>query len=409
MKKLFLILTLILFCGLASSQDLTFDSVRVTSPYWGAEVQTFTATSWDNCGNTNTIFINGQQARRIIFPINIVNFGTQPAFLGLPGVTPGVNYNWSQPGCWTQAVHGTNAPVAIDNFVTMRILDECKTPMFENKKNAWYFQNNGSYALDKWNGQWNYFTNYFGAAPTTGNDPNPTKDWIEGICGPIDTNKAIIGAQQLWAWDTNCQQCDSLILFPNHYSSEPKGEVGTMIQIPEDLQAGNYYLEFDGNFSRFETENCLPNKITFPFYFNGNDGPVTFLSQNHTCVPSIPPTTPTNISAYGNDLNRQTVMVIVNFDKVETATSYTVTPMLVLSGNSEKAITSLAQTFDAGSPQPNRWAVGFQGPLLRSADEVLASFSVDRKQLKFRFRVEAINSGGKSAPGTSGNPAVPVK
>jgi len=137
MKKLLSILTLILFCGLANSQDLTFDSVRVTSPYWGAEVQTFTATDWDNCGSTNTNFVAGQQAKRIIFPINIANFGTQPAFLGLPGVTTGVNYNWTQPGCWTQAIHNTNAPVAIDNFVTMRVLDQCKNVLFTNKKNAW--------------------------------------------------------------------------------------------------------------------------------------------------------------------------------------------------------------------------------------------------------------------------------
>lgn len=409
MKKLLSILALVLFCGSANSQDLTFDSVRVTSPYWGAEVQTFTATSWDNCGNTNTNFIDGQQAKRIIFPINIVNFGTQPAFLGLPGVTTGVNYNWTQPGCWTQAVHNTSAPVAIDNFVTMRILDECKNEILTNKKNAWYFQNNGSYVVEKFGGQWIYFTNYFNSPPTTGTAPNPTKDWIEGICGPIDTNKAIIGGQQLLGWDSNCQQCDSLILFPNCYSSEPKGEVGTMIQLPLTFPAGNYYLEFDGDFARFETENCLPNKITFPFTYSGTDGEVTFLSQDHSCTQATIPATPTNIIAYGNDLNRQTVMVIVNYDKVDNATSYIITPLLVINGNTTKAITSLAQTIQAGSPQPDRWAVGFQGPLLRNADEVLATFSVDRKQLKFRFKVEAINSAGKSPAGTSANPAVQVR
>jgi hypothetical protein len=414
MKKVFSLLALILFCGLANSQDLTFDSVRVTSPYWGAEVETFTATSWDNCGSNNTIFINGQTARRIKFPINIVNFGTQPAFLGDPGVTPGVNYNWTQPGCWTQTIHNVNAPVNIDNFVTMRVLDECKNVMFQNQKTAWYFQNNGSYAVDKSFGQWVYYTNVFGQQPTTGNDPNPTKDWIESICGTIDTNKAIIGGQLLFAWDSNCQQCDSLILFPNHYSSEQKGEVGTWIQIPEDLQAGNYYLELDGDFSRFETEDCLPNKITFPFTFDGNDGFVTFQSQDHTCNQATnPPSTPTNVSAYANDFGRgsitQTVTVIVNFDKVDDATSYIVTPYVIVQGNGEKAVTSLAQVFEAGSPQPDRWAVSFSGPNLRAADEVVAFFSGDRKNLKFRFKVEAVNAAGVSSPGTSGNPTVNVK
>lgn len=413
MKRIFFILGMILTFGFSQSQDLTFDSVRVTSPYWGAEVQTFTADAWRNCGSTNTNFVAGQQAKALYFPINIANFGTQPAFLGLPGVTPGVNYNWTQPGCWTQSVHGTNAPVAIDSFVTMRILDECKNILYTNKKNAWYFQNNGFYAVDKFNNQWVYYTNYFGLPPTSGNDPNPTKDWIEGICGPIDTNKAIIGGQQLFGWDSNCQQCDSILLFANCYSSEPKGEVGTVIQLPLNFPSGNYYLELDGNFARFETENCLPNKITLPFTYSGVDGPVTFLSTDHSCTQATIPNSPTNVLAFGNDFGRgsqaQTVTVIVNFDKVDNATSYIVTPMLLLNGSSEKAITSLVQTIQAGNPQPDRWAISFLGPNLRSADEVLASFSTDRKNLKFRFKVEAVNSAGKSAAATSGNPVVSVK
>ncbi len=414
MKKVFSLLALILFCGLANSQDLTFDSVRVTSPYWGAEVQTFIADDWRNCGSTNTNFIAGQQAKAIYFPINIANFGTLPAFLGDPGDTPGVNYNWTQPGCWTQAIHGVNAPVAIDSFVTMRLLDECKNVIATNKKNAWYFQNNGSYAVDKFNGQWVYFTNSFGSPPTTGNDPNPTKDWIEGLCGTIDTNKAIIGGQMLFGWDSNCQLCDSLILFPNYYSSEQRGEVGTVIQLPLNFSAGNYYLELDGNFSRFETEDCLPNKITLPFVYNGADGFVTFQSQDHACTQATtPPSTPTAIIAYANDFGRgsttQTVTVIVNYDKVDDATSYIVTPYVIVQGGAEKAVTSLAKTFEAGSPQPDRWAVSFLGPNLKAAQEVVAFFSGDKRNLKFRFKVEAVNAAGVSAPGTSGNPTVTVK
>ena len=389
MKKL-LFLALILFCGSANSQDLTFDSVRVTSPYWGAEVQTFTATSWDNCGNTNTNFVAGQQAKRIIFPINIVNFGTQPAFLGLPGVTPGVNYNWTQPGCWTQAIHNTNAPVAIDNFVTMRILDQCKNVLFTNKKNAWYFQNNGFYAVDKFNGQWIYYTNSFGSPPTTGTAPNPTKDWIEGICGPIDTNKAIIGGQQLLGWDSNCQQCDSLILFPNCYSSEPKGEVGTMIQLPLNFAAGNYYLELDGDFARFETQNCLPNKITLPFVYNGSDGQVTFQSQNHSCVTATTPPAPTLVVS---QVNNGIVLVTWVYPQYPNGiTGFEVTPVYV-QGNTERRLvnrakfsTGVSEVFDAQQLRNDAIALGAgNGPvkykfIVRSVNGTATSGETKTKQ-----------------------------
>lgn len=126
------------------------------------------------------------------------------------------------------------------------------------------------------------------------------------------------------------------------------------------------------------------------------------------------PSTPTNIIAYGNDFGTsnktaQTVMVIVNYDSTEFATSYTVTPYLILQGNGEKAITSLAKTFNAGSPQPYRWAISFLGPELRAAQEVANFFSTDRKDPKFKFKVVATNAAGSSAPGTSSGPAVTVK
>jgi len=391
MKKLLSILTLILFCGLANSQDLTFDSVRVTSPYWGAEVQTFTATDWDNCGSTNTNFVAGQQAKRIIFPINIANFGTQPAFLGLPGVTTGVNYNWTQPGCWTQAIHNTNAPVAIDNFVTMRVLDQCKNVLFTNKKNAWYFQNNGSYAVEKVNNQWVYYTNSFGSSPTTGTAPNPTKDWIESICGPIDTNKAIIGGQQLFAWDSNCQQCDSLILFQNQYSSEPKGEVGTVIQLPLNFTAGNYYLELDGDFARFETENCLPNKITLPFIYNGSDGLVSFQSQNHTCVTSS--TTPPPPTLVVSQVNLGIVLVTWVYPQYPVGiTGFEVTPIYV-QGNTERRLvnrtkfsTGVSEVFDEQQLRNDAIALGAgKGPIkykfaVKSVNGTSASDEIKTKQ-----------------------------
>jgi len=380
MKKIFLILTLILSFGFVKSQDLTFDSVRVTSPYWGAEVKTFTATNWDNCGNTNTNFVAGQQAKAIYFPINIANFGTLPAFLGDPGDTPGVNYNWTQTGCWTQAIHGVNAPVAIDSFVTMRILDECKNVLFTNKKNAWYFQNNGTYVTDKFNGQWVYFTNSFGSPPTTGNDPNPTKDWIEGICGPIDTNKAIIGGQQLFGWDSNCQQCDSLILFPNYYSSEPKGEVGTLIQLPLNFAAGNYYLEFDGNFSRFETEDCLPNKIQFPFIYNGADGPVTFV-PSHTCVTTSEPQPVTNLSS---DVNLDIVLVSWTLPADGTYDSFEITPIYV-KGNSERLLVNRAK-IETGGPVN----CTFDARQLRMDAEALGQ---GRGPAKYKFMVKTIKNG----------------
>lgn len=123
----------------------------------------------------------------------------------------------------------------------------------------------------------------------------------------------------------------------------------------------------------------------------------------------IAPSEPQNVTAYGNDFNEQTIMVIVNYDSVQYATSYTVTPLLILNGNSFKAITSLAKTFDAGSPQPYRWAVGFHGPQLLAASEVLTAFSGNKKNLKFRFKVEAINSAGTSPTGISKNPGVTVR
>jgi hypothetical protein len=52
MKKLFLMVMLILSYGVTKSQDLTFDSVKVISPYWGAEIRTFTADNWSNCGSS---------------------------------------------------------------------------------------------------------------------------------------------------------------------------------------------------------------------------------------------------------------------------------------------------------------------------------------------------------------------
>jgi len=379
MKKIFLILTLILSFGFVKSQDLTFDSVRVTSPYWGAEVQTFTATDWDNCGSTNTNFVAGQQAKAIYFPINIVNFGTQPAFLGLPGVTTGVNYNWTQTGCWTQSIHGENAPVAIDNFVTMRVLDECKNVLFTNKKNAWYFQNNGSYAVSKFNGQWVYFTNSFGSAPTTGNDPNPTKDWIEGICGPIDTNKAIIGSQMLFGWDSNCQQCDSLILFPNYYSSEQKGEVGTLVQLPNNFAAGNYYLELDGDFARFETENCLPNKIQLPFIYTGSDGLVTFV-PSHTCVTTSEPQPVTNLSS---DVNLDIVLVSWTLPADGTYDSFEITPIYV-KGNTERLLVNRAKIETGGAVNCT-----FDARQLRMDAEALGQ---GRGPAKYKFIVKTIKN-----------------
>lgn len=390
MKKLLTLLFIFLSFGIAKSQDLTFDSVRVTSPYWGAEVQTFVADGWSNCGNTNTNFISGSSAKAIYFPINIVNFGTQPAFLGLPGVTPGVNYNWTQSGCWTQTVHGTNAPVAIDSFVTMRILDDCKNVLYSNKKNAWYFQNNGFYAVDKFNNQWIYYTNSFGSPPTTGNDPNPTKDWIEGICGSIDTNKAIIGGQQLLGWDSNCQQCDSIILFPNCYSSEPKGEVGTLVQLPLNFPAGNYYLELDGNFNRFETQNCLPNKITFPFVYNGSDGPVTFLSQDHTCTTQTIPPAPTLVVS---QVNNGIVLVTWVYPQYPNGvTGFEVTPIYV-QGNTERRLTNrtkitgnVSEVFDEQQLRSDAIALGAgKGPIkykfvVRSLNGSAASNEIKTKQ-----------------------------
>lgn len=383
MKKLLLILGLILSFGLSFSQDLTFDSVRVTSPYWGAEVQTFVADGWSNCGNTNTNFVTGQTYKRFGFPINIVNLGTQPAYFGLPGVTPGVNYNWNQPGCWTQNGYGTSAPISIDSFVTAYLLDECKNVIAYNTKTAWYVQNNYTYAVDKSFGQWIYYTNLFGNPPTTGNTPNPTKDWLESNCGTLDTNVTIVGSQQLLGWDTNCQQCDSLLLFPSFGSTEYKFVEGCIIQLPNNFVAGNYYLVLDGNFTRFETQNCQPNRIEFPFVYNGSDGEVTFLSQDHNCV-VVTPQPVTNVSS---QVNLNIVLVSWTLPPAGTYDSFEITPVFV-KGNTERKLVNRAKIEVGMSPN-----TVFDARQLR--DDAIA-LGAGNGPVKYKFIVKTIKGSQTS-------------
>jgi hypothetical protein len=373
MKKLFLMVMLILSYVVTKSQDLTFDSVKVISPYWGAEIRTFTADNWSNCGSSNTNFVSGQTGKALYFPINIVNMGTNPAYFGKLGVN-GIVKNSCYANTTTQPTDFLDIP----NFVTAYLLDSCGNVLNSNRKTCWNIQNNYSYAVGKYNGVWYYFTNYFGLNVTTGNDPNPTKDWLESLCGTIDTNIAFIGYDQLTNWTDNCQTCDSLLLFPNYGSDEPKFAEGNVIQLPLNFPAGNYYLKLEGNFSQYEVSNCYPNTITFPFTYSGSDGFVTFQSQDHSCTSPVAPNDPANVTS---QVNNGIVLVVWTYPNYpQNLTGFEVTPIYV-QGNTERILTArkvfstnISTVFDAAQLRNDAIALGAgNGPA------------------KFKFVVKAVN------------------
>jgi hypothetical protein len=377
MRTLFLTTLLILSTVLAKAQDLTFDSVKVISPYWGAEIRTFTADNWSNCGSSNTNFVSGQTSKALYFPINIVNMGTNPAYFGKLGVN-GITHD----PCYTTNVSPTDF-LNIPNFVTVYLLDSCGNVINTNKKTCWNIQNNYAYAVGKYNGVWYYFPNYFGLNTTTGNDPNPTKDWLESLCGPIDTSIALIGYDQLTNWTDNCQTCDSLLLFPNYGSDEYKFAEGNVIQLPVNFPAGKYYLKLEGNFSQYEASNCYPNTITFPFTYSGTDGFVTFQSQDHTCTPPVTPNDPLNVQSQVNN-----GIVLVNWtypSYPQNLTGFEVTPVYV-QGNTERRLTgrtkfstNISEVFDAQQLRDDAVALGAgNGPA------------------KYRFIVKAVNGTASS-------------
>lgn len=361
-----------------NAQDLTFDSVATISPYWGLKFESGTSGDpWMNCGQTNTNFQTGQPYLLARFPIRLANMGTNVAYFGTYGITPGITHDSCYNNQFTQATDYINIP----NFVLATITDSCGNVIGSSRKTDWNIQNNSVFVMDKYNGQWTYLTNYFGTQPTTGNAANPTKDWLESICGPLDTTIAIIGKSQMNTYYNNCLVCDSLVLFPNYASDDY-----SVIQLPTNLAPGHYKLILAGNFSQYETTNCYPNTLTVPFYWDGSVGSnsvfpyfangVTY-GASTTCV-QVPPNTPSNVTAQLNN-----GIVLVNWvypSYPENVTGFEITPIYV-QGNTERSLinrakfsTNISVVFDAAQLRNDATALGAgNGPA------------------KYKFAVKAIN------------------
>lgn len=414
MKKLIILFGILLsaFSSKSQNPDVLIDSVKITSPYWGLEFESGTVQSQDtfflNCGSSNANFVLGQPYLLARFPIQLANMGNSVAYFG----TYGQNGITHDPCYLPQNVSDLDF-INIPNFVTSYILDSCGNVISSNRKTDWNIQNNTNYALDYSNGQVIYPTQYFTLPPTSGNDPNPLKDWLESKCGPLDPNLANVGLSLMNNYYNNCQICDSLVLFPN-YVSDDQG----IVQLPTNLSPGNYYLAISGNFYMLnQGANCYSDSICIPFNWDGSTGRssaypyfangITFLNSGFPpCSSPIAPEAPLNVQASainsGNGQNSNTVAVNVTWSQVSNATSYVITPYLVVSGNAEKALNSLAK-------DSNGTSVLFAGSQLRSAQEVNQMLSTDKRNLKFRFKVKAINSSGSSSETSTGNPAIMVK
>jgi hypothetical protein len=405
MKKLIAILGL-LICGISNAQtpDVLIDSVYIVSPYWGLRFESGVVGTQDsfylNCGSSNVNFVVGQPYLLARFPIELANMGTGVAYFGTYGQN-GITHDPCYNPQFTSNLDFINIP----NFVTAYILDSCGNVINWNRKTDWNIQNNSSYAVNVFNGQVTYPTQYFGLPPTTGTAPNPLKDWLESKCGPIDPNLAILGRSLMDNYYNNCLVCDSLVLFPNYVSNDQG-----IVQLPANLPPGNYYLSISANFYMLnQGSNCYNDSITIPFNWNGATGQstvypyfangITYLSQGFgTCVQATIPTAPTSVAASTNGTTTSVSWLANN----SSATYFRVTPYVLLNGNSEKAVTSLARDFTS-SP------ASYTNQELRGASEIAQLFGVPRNNLKFRFKVKAMNSAGSSVEVSSGNPAVQVR
>lgn len=418
MKKLIFILTLLLVSIVSSNKtkaqnpDVLIDSVQIISPYWGLRFESGTVTDsfYLNCGSSNVNFVLGQSYLLARFPLNLANMGNSVAYFG----TIGQNGITHDP-CYDSPFYGNTDFINIPNFITSYILDSCGNVVSFNRKTDWTIQNNSQYAISPYNGQITYLTQYFGTSPTTGTNPNPLKDWLEAKCGTLDPTLATLGQTQMNNYYNNCQVCDSLVLFPNYVSNDQG-----IIQLPTNLTPGNYYLSISANFYMLnQGANCYSDSIVIPFNWNGQTGQsttypyfangITYLNSGFVpCVTPIAPTSPSFVIAQANNTgsgsNASTLSVNVSWDQVPNATTYEITPYLVISGSGEKPLLSMKQNV---SSQSN--TAFFVGTQLRSAQEVNQLLSTDKKSLKFRFKVKAVNSGGASSETSSGNPAVTVK
>ena len=398
--------------GKAQSPDVLIDSVQIISPYWGLKFESGVATSQDsfylNCGSSNVNFVVGQPYLLARFPLNLANMGNSVAYFGTYGQN-GITHDPCYNPQFTNDLDFINIP----NFVTAYILDSCGNVINWNKKTDWNIQNNSEYAVSFYNGQTTYLTQYFGAPPTTGNSPNSLKDWLVSQCGTIDTSLAQFGRSLMDTYYNNCVVCDSLVLFPNYVSNDYG-----IVQLPSNLTPGNYYLAISSNFYMLnQGSNCFKDSLVIPFNWNGATGQsstypyfangITYLSSGFgPCSTPIFPSSPSNVVATSNNVgsgpNQTTQNVVVSWDLSSSATSYVVTPYLLISGSAEKAINSMAQTVTTTNAT-------FSGQQLRSAQEVNQMLSTDKKNLKFRFKVKAVNSAGTSSETSSGNPAVNVR
>lgn len=334
MKKLLILFGLVLVSIICSAQDLTFDSVGVISPYWGLKFES--GASGDpsmNCGQTNTNFQTGQPYLLARFPIRLANMGTNVAYFGRYGVN-GITHD----SCYSPQFTNPTDFINIPNFVLASITDSCGTVIASSRKTDWNIQNNSTFALSKYNGQWTYMTNYFGTQPTTGTTPNINKEWLESLCGRLDTNLAINGKLQMDAYYHDCVVCDSIVLFPNYASDDY-----SVIQLPTSLLPGNYKLVLSGNFASYEASNCYPNTITFPFSWDGSVGQsnvypyfangITYLSSVG-CTPLQTPVASSNVEATLNGSN-----VNVTWQSLGSFTSFQITPIYV-QGNTERRLTN---------------------------------------------------------------------
>lgn len=374
MKKFLVAILMAISVQSAQAQDLTFDSVAVISPYWGLKFESGTSGDpYMNCGQTNTNFQTGQPYLLARFPIRLANMGNNVAYFGRYGVN-GITHD----SCYSPQFTSPTDFINIPNFVLASITDSCGNVIASSRKTDWSIQNNSNYAMDKYNGQWTYITNYFATQPTTGTASNPTKDWLESLCGPLDTNIAILGDNQLITYTNNCITCDSLVLFPNYASDDY-----SVIQLPVNFASGHYKLVLSGNFSQYETSNCYPNTITFPFYWDGSVGNsssfpyfangVTY-GATTSCI-QIAPITPTNAIAQLNGS-----VVNVTWTASGQYTGFEITPIYV-QGNTERALVgrklnslTINVTFDAIQLRNDAIALGAgNGPA------------------KYRFAVKAVN------------------
>lgn len=401
MKKLLLAFALLIW-GTSNAQnpDCLIDSVKMVSPYWGIRFETGTVQdTFMNCGSSNTNFVPGTTYKTIRFPFGIANMGTGMAYFGTYGVN-GVTHDRCYSPQFTQPTDFINIP----NFNRFYLLDSCGNVISWNSKTDFNIQNSG-YAMGTQNGRVVYYSQYFPATNTTGSQPNILKDWLESLCGPLDTNMAYYGFDMLDQYSRDCQTCDSLILFPNHASWDD-----AYLQLPNNIGPGKYYLSVACNFYMMnQGANCYPDSLVIPFQWDGSFGlnqnfpyeanGITFLSQGFgPCVQLVQPSAPTSVAASTNG----TFVTVSWVSNEPSSTDFTVTPYVVVNGNVEKAVTSLRRNFSSSPAQ-------YTNAELRTASEVGLYLGGNKSNIKFRFKVSAYNSVGTTVEVSSGNPAVQVR